>query len=338
MFFRNNLLIIIYFFFSVAMIFSLTLKIGSVAPRDSPWDKTLHEIAAEWKRISNGSVQLKIYPGGITGTEDDTLRKLRVGALDGMVASTLGLNKISPDLFILSLPLLIRDDNELSYVMEKMDNTYQDIMNNKGFQLVGWTKAGWMNIFSRDPVYYPKDLEKQKLGFTTGEIILTKILKELGFHLVPGDSIDWLSGLQSGRTDALILSNLVAAAFQVFPIADNMLDFPLAPLVGGIILSERSWKKIPEKYRKEFLDAAKRQIVLLDVEARELEEKALQVMVEYGLTINPAKENVIESWKTIINKVYENDGLIGSIISRDVYNEAVSYSKEYREISGSNAD
>lgn len=338
MFHRKNLLILMYLIFSATMIFSLTLKIGSVAPRNSPWDKTLNEIAAEWKRISGGTVQLKIYPGGITGTEDDTLRKLRVGALDGMVASTLGLNKISPDLFILSLPLLIRDDNELNYVMDKMDGLYQNLMNSKGFQLVGWTKAGWMKIYSRDPVYYPRDLEKQKLGFTTGEVILTKILKDLGFHLVPGDSIDWLAGLQSGRTDALILSNLVAAAFQVFPIADNMLDFPLAPLVGGIIFSERSWKKIPEKYRQEFLDTVKEKIVYLDAKAKELDESALQAMIDYGLTVNPANESIVNSWEKIIYELYKSDGVIGSSISRDIFNKVVEYTEEYRAITSSNAD
>lgn len=335
---RKNLFIILFLLISTTTIFSLTLKIGSVAPRNSPWDKTLNEIAAEWKRISGGSVKLKIYPGGITGTEDDTLRKVRVNALDGMVASTLGLNKISPDLFILSLPLLIKDEGELSYVMDKMNDSYQELMKNKGFKLIGWTKAGWMNIFSRDPVYYPVDLEKQKLGFTTGEVILTRILKDLGFHIVPGDSIDWLSGLQSGRTDALILSNLVAAAFQVFPIADNMLDFPLAPLVGGIIFSERSWKKIPEKYRQAFIDVAKERLILLDEAVRELDERALQVMVENGLTVNSADEDVVRAWEKIINDVYLTDGIIGSTISRALFNEAVSYAEEYRKYSGGNAD
>jgi TRAP-type transport system periplasmic protein len=338
MYFRKNLLIFIFLVFSGTMIFSLTLKIGSITPRNSPWDKTLNEIAAEWERISGGTVKLKIYPGGITGTEDDTLRKVRVNALDGMVASTLGLHKISPDLFIISLPLLIKDEAELKYVMDKMDDTYQKLMSIKGFKLVGWTKAGWMRIFSRDPVYYPEDLEKQKLGFTTGEVILTRLLKDLGFHIVPGDSVDWLAGLQSGRTDALFLSNLVAAAFQVFPIADNMLDFPLSPLVGGIVFSERSWRKIPEKYRQDFIDVTKEKIILLDTAASELDDRALEVMLENGLTVNPADDDIVNAWEKIIQEVYLGDGVIGSAISRDLFNEAVSYVEEYRKYSGADAD
>ncbi len=335
---RKNLFVMLLLIFSVTTIFSLTLKVGSVAPRNSPWDKTLNEIAAEWKRISDGTVQVKIYPGGITGNEDDTLRKIKVGALDGMVVSTMGLNKISSDLFTLSLPFIIGDEDELNYVMDKMHDTYRGIMSDKGFELISWTKAGWMNIFSRDPVYYPIDLERQKLSFTTGESVLIKILKDLGFHVIPEDSIDWLSGLQSGRTDALILSPLVAAVFQVFPIADNMLDFQIAPLLGAIVFSERSWRKVPEEYRQDFIDAANEKLGYLDTESRELEEKALQVMLENGLTVNSAEKDAAEEWQKIFNDLYAKEGIIGTMVSRDIFNELINHIEEYKKYSGYNAD
>ena len=337
---RKNLLITIFLLFSAATMFSLslTLKIGSIAPRNSPWDKTLNEIAAEWKRISGGRVQMKIYPGGITGTEGDTLQKVKIGALDGMVLSTMGLNKISPDLLILSLPFIIRDEGELDYVIERMQGSYRKITSDKGFELVGWTKAGWLNIFSRDPVYYPRDLERQKLGFTTGEAVLIKILKDLGFHVVPGDTIDWLAGLQSGRTDALLLSSLGAAVFQVFPIADNMLDFSFSPILGAIVFSERSWSKIPKEYIQDFLDVVEIKISHLDSEARELEERALQMMLENGLTVNPAEKDVVDVWMKMIDDLYTKEEVIGSMVSRDIFNEVVSYTEEYRKISGQNAD
>jgi TRAP-type transport system periplasmic protein len=335
---KKIILIILFLIFSVVSIFSITLKIGSMAPKNSPWDKTLNEIASEWRRISGGRIQLKIYPGGITGNEDDTLRKVKVGALDGMVVSTMGLNKISTDLFVLSLPLLIRDEDELDYVLDKINKSFKDILSDKGFQLVGWTKAGWMNIFSRDPVYYPEDLEDQKLGFTSGEVVLTKILKDLGFYVVPADSIDWLSGLQSGRTDALILSSLIAAAYQLFPIADNMLDFKISPLLGAIVLSERSWKKIPEQYRQTFLDITKEKIVDLDFQSKELEQKALKVMLDNGLTINSSDDAIISAWTTLVNDLYAHSDIIGSLVSRDIYNEMLSYIGEYRKITGQNAN
>ena len=333
---RNKMLIFLIILFSTSGVYSLTLKVGSLAPRNSPWDKTLHEIAEEWKDISNGRIKLKIYPGGITGNEEDTLRKLRVGALDGMVASTMGLNKISSDLFAISLPLLIRDGGELKYVMDNIYPTYNAVMSDKGFKLVGWTNAGWMNIFSRDPVYYPADLEHQKLGFTTGEVVLTKILKNMGFHIVPADTIDWLAGLESGRTDALLISSLIAAAYQVFPIADNMLDFPISPLLGAIVFSERSWRKIPREYRQSFIDITNTKILSMDKASRELNEKALKVMLDNGLTINSVDGEQKDAWLKVVTTLYNQQGIIGSLVSRDIYNEIISYTDDYRANSGNN--
>jgi len=40
--------------------FTLTIKLGTMAPRSSPWELSLKHLAAEWKEISKGNVVLKI--------------------------------------------------------------------------------------------------------------------------------------------------------------------------------------------------------------------------------------------------------------------------------------
>lgn len=321
-----------------APLFSITIKVGSVAPRNSPWDKALNTISVRWAEISGGRVNLKIYPGGIAGAEADMLRKVKVGALDGAVLSSMGLNKISPDLLILTMPLIIKNKGELDYVMDKIGPTYEEIMHEKKFKLIGWTMAGWMKVFSRDPVRYPDDLKSQKLGFTSGEDVLVQILKNMGFHIVPSDSIDWLSSLQSGRVDALLISPLIAAAYQVFTLAANMLDYPISPLLGAIVLSDRSWKKIPAKYHDQFLEVVDEVVADLDIESRELEDKALRLLLDNGLTVQETTPEIDSSWTALIEDIYGKDGVIGKVISRNVFEEVTGYTKEYREIYGSSTN
>ncbi len=324
--------------FSSLPLYSLTLKVGSIAPRNSPWDKTLNNISARWSEISGGRITLRIYPGGIAGNEGDMLRKVKVGALDGAVLSSMGLNKISPDLLVLTMPLIIKNKGELDYVMEKMGPTYESIMEQKRFKLVGWTMAGWMKVFSRDPVLYPDDLKSQKLGFTSGEDVLVQLLKNMGFHVVPSDTIDWLSSLQSGRVDALLISPLIAAAYQVFTIADNMLDYPISPLLGAIVFSDRSWKKIPVKYHEEFLQAVKVEVKELDIESNSLEEKALELLISHGLKVHKTNDDIDRAWTSMIEEIYEKEGIIGKVISRDVYEEVREYTSEYRENNDSDSN
>ncbi len=319
-------------------LYSLTLKVGSIAPRNSPWDKTLNNISARWSEISGGKIILRIYPGGIAGNEGDMLRKVKVGALDGAVLSSMGLNKISPDLLVLTMPLIIRNKGELDYVMEKIGPTYESIMEEKHFKLVGWTMAGWMKIFSRDPVLYPDDLKSQKLGFTSGEDVLVQLLKNMGFHVVPSDTIDWLSSLQSGRVDALLISPLIAAAYQVFTIADNMLDYPISPLLGAIVFSNRSWKKIPAKYHEKFLQVVREEVKDLDMESKSLDEKALDLLLSYGLKVQEPTDDIDRAWTSLIEEIYKKEGIVGKVISRDVYEEVREYTSEYRKNNGSDSN
>ena len=83
---------------------ALTIKVGSIAPSGSPWDKALKKIAAEWKTISGGTIEMKIYPGGIVGTETDMIRKMRIGQIQAAIFTDMGMSYISPEVFSMGPP------------------------------------------------------------------------------------------------------------------------------------------------------------------------------------------------------------------------------------------
>ncbi|HXV74234.1 MAG TPA: TRAP transporter substrate-binding protein DctP, partial [Sphingomonadales bacterium] len=58
-----------------------TVKLGTLAPEGSVWYNVLRAMGEEWKRVSNGRVQLRIYPGGVAGDDADMVRKMRIGQL-----------------------------------------------------------------------------------------------------------------------------------------------------------------------------------------------------------------------------------------------------------------
>ena len=53
--------------------------------------------------------------------------------------------------------------------------------------------------------------------------------------------------LQSGMVEAFYLPPLVAGSGQYFPMAPHMLSLKIAPLVGGMVIVDRIWEKIPAK-------------------------------------------------------------------------------------------
>ncbi len=305
------------------------IKIGSVAPDRSPWDDALKEIAREWATITNGQVKLKIYPGGIAGSEEDMIRKMKVGTLGGAVITNIGLSKIYPDAFVLSTPFMFYSDEEMAYVMERLTPVFEEQIKKKGFMVIIWTMTGWVNFFSKSPILYPQDLKKHKLSFSTDDPEMEQAWKKSGYHIVPNALTDLMMALQSGMVDAFYLPPLVAASGQYFAMAPHMNSLKIAPLVGGLVIMDRIWEKIPQNFKQPMMDAVARVSKKLDGETKILEKKALDSMKKNGLIIHEAPTDSLAKWKEAGDKGM--DELIGKLFSKEIYEKLLRILQEYRE-------
>jgi TRAP-type C4-dicarboxylate transport system substrate-binding protein len=316
-------------FFMSFILQGQVIKIGSVAPDRSPWNDALKEIAREWEAITNGQVKLKIYPGGIAGGEEDTIRKMKVGTLGGAVLTNIGLTKINPDAFVLSTPFLFHSEKEMKFVMERLNPVFEKQIKEKGFKVIIWTMSGWVNFFSKNPVLYPQDLKKHKLAFSTGEPEMEQAWKKSGYNIVPSELKDLMMALQSGMVDSFYLPPLVAGSGQYFALAPHMCSLKIAPLVGGLVIMERLWEKIPQNFKGPMMEAVARVSKKLDVETEALEKKALDSMKKNGLVIHDAPPDSLEKWKEAAEKGM--DELVGKIFSKEIYEKLLQILQEFRQ-------
>ncbi len=325
---RRTVFFFITLFFFNLMAEAVTIKIASIVPDKSPWDDALDEVGREWKKITNGLVTIRVYPGGIAGSEEDTIRKMRMGMLGGAMLTSFGMQKILKDVYVLNIPFMIRDDEELDYVLKHLQPHLEKQIEAQGFKVVIWSSSGWVKFFSKNPVVYPEDLKKHKLSFTTGEPQLEQAFKKSGFHIVPIELKDLMMGLQSGMVNAFYLPPLMAASGQYFALADNMCPINVAPIIGGIVMSDRVWRQIPEQYHHAMTEVTQRISKRLFKEAIELEKEAVETMLENGLKINPSPADALDRW--IKTSSEGNDELIGKAFSKEIYDRLVSLINEYR--------
>jgi TRAP-type C4-dicarboxylate transport system substrate-binding protein len=308
------------------------IKIGSIAPSRSPWDKALNEVAADWEKISNGTVQVKIYAGGIAGNELDMIRKMRLGTLNGAVLSSMGMIKINRDLFVLITPFLTDSQQEFQYIFDKLKPVFQKQIEDKGFKVLLWTQAGWAYFFSKDKVVYPEELKKDKISFTADEPEMEQAWKKMGYQVVPNDLKDLMMALQSGMVTAFYLPPLLAGSGQYFALAPHMLDLRLAPLIGGLVLTDKAWESIPEQYREAMVQSVLKAAEGLHQSTKGLENEALKAMQENGLIIHEAPADAMAKWRAYASKGMEE--LTAKAFSKEIYDHVLSLIQEYRQKSG----
>ena len=313
-----------------SLVYSLTIKIGSVAPARSPWDKALRELGREWKRITEGAVLLKIYPGGIAGNEGDMIRKMRFGTLGGAVLTNRGITRIYSDAYVLNIPFLLNSEAEMKYLLEKMTPFFEKELEKKGFKVIIWSSAGWLNFFSKNPIYYPEDLKKHKLSFAIDAPKMEQAWKKSGYHMVPNDLNDLMMALQTGMVDACCLSPIIAGFGQYFPLAPNMCSLKIAPIVGVIVISLSIWKKISDKFKEAMLAYTKKLSEDLYKKIVELEKETISAMQENGLKLNKAPVDALEKWRMVSQKGM--DILVGKVFSQEIHAKLLSHLNEYRKI------
>ncbi|MBD3241114.1 MAG: C4-dicarboxylate ABC transporter substrate-binding protein [Chitinivibrionales bacterium] len=305
-----------------------TIKMGSIAPSGSPWDDGLRKIAAEWAEISGGSVTLKIYPGGIAGDEEDMIRKMRIGQLDAAGMSGMGLSRIYSGILAVQLPLLVRNDEELVYVLDKMKPTFEQKLEAKGFKVLIWNNVGWAHFFSKRPVVQPQDLRGHKLFTYAGDPDGIQAWKDAGFNPVPLSVTDLVTSLQSGMVDAFTMTPLSAASYQAFALAPNMCGMKWAPLVGGVVIATRAWKKVPEELRPRLLESAQRIGAVMQEEINGADDQAIAVMKKHGLTVHPTPADAVQEWESATKKAFA--AIAGKSFEAEAYEQVLKHLKEYR--------
>jgi TRAP-type C4-dicarboxylate transport system substrate-binding protein len=277
----------------------VVIKLATLAPVGSPWYDLLMDVAHEWEEISEGAVQVKMYPGGVAGDESDLVVKMRLNHLHAAAITAAGISEIDNGVWAFSMPLMIQEFNQLDWLRAQIQDELSRRMEEAGFIVLAWADVGWAYWFSKEPIYTPEDLQKRRIFTWSDGPNIEGIWKSGGFHSVSLSAPDILPGLQTGLIDAMATSPITAATFQWFAIAKYMTPVRWGAMTGGILITKQAWNRIPEDIRPKLREAAKRQEKRMMEDIRYMGDEAIEVMKTYGLEvldINPQQYQMWQDW------------------------------------------
>jgi TRAP-type C4-dicarboxylate transport system substrate-binding protein len=296
----------------------LEIKVASQMPENSIWGTALNRIASEWNRITGGQVQVRPRHNGLEGGEGKMLTSLEANQIQGAVFTSFGISKINSDIMTLSCPFLIRNDDELNYVFTQVEEDLEAKINREGkFFVAAWSQAGWINVFSKEPVLTSEELRRQRLATNPEAEDLNAVFRTMGFNLVEVDTIDTASKIASGAINAVYQIPTGVAAYQLYKTLNNMVELNIAPVIGAIVINRVTWDKVPAQYRDEMVKAARRIARDMDASSRKTNEDAIAMMRRQGLKVNRLSAAQTNSWSADLTKAIPN--LLGVYFNRNLY-------------------
>ena len=271
------------------------LKMGTLAPEGTAWVKAFRDIGRELEQKTNKQVSLRLFPGGVLGDEEDMLRKIKVGQIQGVLLTGGGLGLIFKDVKILAIPFLFQNYSEVDAVLGKMDGFFRKGLEDNGFTSLGWAEQGFIYLLSKEPIQSVADIGKKKVWIWEDTAMGRAVFKELGVNPIPLSIPDILMALQTGMIDTVYASPLAVISMQWFTKASYLTDVPLAYSIGAVVFQNSALEKIPAAQRGTVEEVFKRHLSPLKDKVRSENEKAIQVLTEKGIKrVTPSPKDVKE--------------------------------------------
>ena len=312
----------------VAPASSTFVKLGTLAPRGSSFEKILIGMGAKWSQVPGGAA-LRIYPGGTAGGEADMVIKMKIGQIDAALLTANGLADIDPAVQSLQcVPMMFRSLDEVDYVSEKLRPKLDKRLRDKGFVVLFWTDAGWVRFFSKTAVHTPEELKRTKLFTWAGDTQTFDIYKSAGFHPVALETNDILPMLRTGMITAVPSPPYMALTTQMYSAAPNMIALDWAPLVGALVVTERAWNKLSPTAQTEMAKAAAEAGGQIKIQNRRESNDAVEAMQKRGLQVYQPTPEIETQWRKAAEDCYAQ--IRGRLVPADFFDEVKRLLAEYR--------
>ncbi len=304
------------------------VKLGTLAPKDSSYHKSLAAMGTAWSRIPGGAT-VRIYPGGTAGGEADMVMKMKVGQIDAALLTANGLAEIDPAVkSLLFVPMMFRSLDEVDFVTQRVGPKIEKRLRDKGFVVLFWADAGWVRFFSKTAVHDPEELKKTKLFTWSGDTQTFDIYKSAGFHPVALETNDILPMLRTGMITAVPSPPYVALATQMYTAAPNMIALDWAPLVGALVITERAWNRLTPAAQAAMTKTAAAAGVQIKKQNRTESEQAVAAMQKRGLQVYRPTPEIEARWRKVAEGCYPQ--IRGKVVPADFFDEVQRLLTEYR--------
>jgi TRAP-type C4-dicarboxylate transport system substrate-binding protein len=312
------------------------IKLSTFAPANSPWHKALLDMGAAWDKATEGRVKLTVYPSGTQGTESSVIKLMRPPAsqLQGALLLLPGLAEIDESFNVFGMPFFLQSDDEMMAVLQKLEPVLSKKLEAKGFHVIQWGTAGWVQLFSKKPIKTLADLKQAKLYTTEGDDRMVQWYKSNGFQPVPlnFNDIPAQLKLRTGMIDAAPSPPQGALLLQFFRDAPYMLQLRVGPLIGATVITDKAWTSISPEDQKKMLDAAQAMEKQIMADAPKVDADSIAAMKSRGLTVTELDPKAAADFHAAAEQMLKT--MRASMIPADVYDLAVQERDAFRKSKG----
>ena len=279
--------------------------------------RAMVKMGEDLKNLSNGKLQLEIYPNQQLGTEREILELIQLGSLDMTKVSVATLENFAPKTRILGLPYLFKDRKHAFEVLDgPIGQTLLDNAEKYRLKGMGYYDAGFRSFYTEhEPVNAPKDLEGLKIRVMES-VTAMDMVKSLGGSPTPISWGELYTSLQQGVVDGAennLPSFYLSRHYEVCPYY-ALDEHTFSPDV--LIVGTQLWNRLTEEEQEWVTEAVDGSVKYQRLLWEASEAEALEAIKKAGVEISyPDKEPFVQMTKQMYS-AYEEDKELNKLIQQ----------------------
>lgn len=327
---KIKLSLVILILFSMNTLHAKTFKIATSAPDGTFWMKQMRMGAQEIKEKTESRVIFKFYPGGVMGSEEVTLKKIRIRQLQGAAVSNGVLTSFYADSQVYSLPMIFNSFEEVDYVRSIVDEKIIKGLEDGGMISFGLSEGGFAYAMSTSAINRVEDLNTRKIWTPTNNKQAEVTLRSFGLTPIPLNIGDVLTGLQTNLIDTVAISPIVAIALQWHTKIKYVTDVPLTYLYATLLIDKKSFNKISSNDQVIVKSIMSNVFKKIDEQNRKDNIAAFTVLSNQGIKVLSPDNETLKLWYKkgeLARETIRSDG----ILSKSSYDEINDLLNQFRK-------
>jgi len=284
------------------------IKIGTLAPKASPWGQVFSVWEKAVKEKSGGAIELQFFYNGQQGDEAAMIGKMKSGQLDGAAVTAVGLSKVYKPIVALQMPGLFTSWGKLDGARDAMKGDFEKGVSDAGFRILGWGDVGQAHVMSKGfAIRTPADLKGKKPYMWRDDIVQPILFQLIGVSPVPLNVPEVLPNLNTGAINVLTAPSLAAEQLQWGSKLDHIVSNVAGSAIGAVIISSKRLDALPGDLRTVITDTGKIAASALTARIRK-EDDAAFGRLKGKMTVIDLTADEQSKWTGIFTQVRQRLG------------------------------
>lgn len=293
--FIGVMITVLFVFGTVGVSFTapVTLKLAHVVSTSAPYHIGATEFAKLVDLKTKGQIKVEIYPGGQLGKgERECVEGLQIGTIDLVVTSTGPVGGFVPQMLVVDLPFLFRDNGHVDKVLDGPigEGLLKDL-SKAGIYGIAFWENGFRNLTNnKRPVNKPEDTKGLKLRTMENEVHMDAF-RTLGADPTPMTWGEVYTSLQQGVIDGQENPINIIRTHKIYEVNKHLSLTGHVYSPALLLMNEKKFKGLSPDLQKALIEAGKEAAKFERGFIRENEAKMLEELKGFGMQVaNPDKK------------------------------------------------